>query len=416
MPRITIGRSWARRGRQVEIRGNMNDFPSTPPTPSSASSSSLEASSPDDSELIERVRLALVPGIGPRLAQALLTRFGSATAIFSASRDELCLVEGIGAKLSALIQTGRREIDALEEVELARRSGITLLARERPQYPHTLLEIFDPPSVLYVRGDLLPEDSLSIAIVGSRHATQYGLQLAERFAASLARAGFTIVSGLARGIDAAAHRGALGAGGRTLAVLGSGLLQIYPPEHRDLAADVARGGAVISELPLRVKPLAGTFPQRNRIISGLSLGVLVIEASVQSGALITADFALELGRPVLAVPGWPGAVASEGCNALLRAGAALLEGVEDIRAEMPGAAWRESAAARPVELDGLAGRIHARLAREPMDADRLGQELGEDPAAVAGALALLEVEGVVVRGDGRRFWAAPGGRRAVSRT
>lgn len=312
----------------------MNDSPSTPPAPSSAPSPSLDAALPDDGELVERVRLALVPGIGPRLAQALLARFGSATAIFSASRDELCLVEGIGAKLSAAIQTSRREIDALEEVELARRSGITLLARERPQYPHTLLEIFDPPSVLYVRGDLLPEDSLAIAIVGSRHATQYGLQLAERFAASLARAGFTIVSGLARGIDAAAHRGAIGAGGRTLAVLGSGLLQIYPPEHRDLAADVARGGAVISELPLRVKPLAGTFPQRNRIISGLSLGVLVIEASVQSGALITARHAGEQGRDVFAVPGRVDNRLSHGCHRLIRDGAKLVETPDDVLEEL----------------------------------------------------------------------------------
>ncbi|MGD9644875.1 MAG: DNA-processing protein DprA [Pirellulales bacterium] len=297
--------------------------------------SALQSPLPDDdAELVERVRLAMVSGIGPRLAEALLARFGTATAIFSASRDELCQVEGIGAKLSAAIQAGRREIDAAAEIELARRSGITLLARERSRYPRSLLEIADPPSVLYVRGELHPEDSLAIAIVGARHATQYGLQLAERFAASLARAGLTIISGLARGVDGAAHRGALAAGGRTLAVLGSGLLQIYPPEHRELAADVARSGAVISELPLRVKPLAGTFPQRNRLISGMSLGVLVIEASLQSGALITARHAGEQGRDVFAVPGRVDNRMSHGCHRLIRDGAKLVETPDDVLEEL----------------------------------------------------------------------------------
>ncbi len=223
-----------------------------------------------------------------------------------------------------------------------------------------------------------------------------------------------VVSGLAHGIDAAAHEGALRAGGTTVAVLGCGVDVPYPRRNRDLAARILERGALVSEFWPGTPPAPWRFPARNRIVAGLAGAVAVVEAGRRSGALITADFALELGRPVLAVPGWPGALASEGCNALLRAGAALLEGAEDVRAEMPGAQWRAVAPARPPELDGLAGRIHERLAHEPMDAERLGAELEEDPAAVAGALALLEVEGVVVRGDGQRYWATPSMRAAVA--
>ncbi len=178
----------------------------------------------------------------------------------------------------------------------------------------------DPPGVLFVRGTLAPSDAMAVAIVGSRHATHYGLTQAERLAGSLARAGLTVVSGLARGIDAAAHRGALAAGGRTIAVLASGVLNIYPPEHNTLAEEITQHGAVMSESPPRAEPLAGMFPQRNRIISGLSLGVLVVEASTRSGALITARHAMEQGRDVFAVPGPITSRMSHGCHRLIRDG------------------------------------------------------------------------------------------------
>jgi DNA processing protein len=194
--------------------------------------------------------------------------------------------------------------------------------------------IDDPPSVLFLRGEILPQDALAIAIVGTRHATKYGLDQAKRLAGSLARAGFTIVSGLARGIDAAAHRGALKAGGRTLAVLGSGVLNIYPPEHEQLAEEVAASGCVISESPPLFKPLSGSFPQRNRIISGLSLGTIIIEAPERSGALITARLAMEQNREVFALPGRVDSRASRGCHLLINDGAKLVQTADDVIEEL----------------------------------------------------------------------------------
>ncbi|MGH7140445.1 MAG: DNA-processing protein DprA, partial [Pirellulales bacterium] len=254
-------------------------------------------------ELADTLRLSLTPGVGPRLRQSLLERFGSPSAIFAASQSELQSVPGIGAKLASVLRRARDEIDVAAEMELCRLQGVNIVPLGCPGYPRALEEIHDPPGVLFVRGKLESRDALAIAIVGSRHATRYGLVTAERLAGSLARAGLTIVSGLARGIDAAAHRGALGAGGRTIAVLGSGVLNIYPPEHDELSRQVMAQGAVVGEAPVRSPPLSGAFPQRNRLISGMTLGVVVIEAAVQSGALITARHALEQGRDVFAVPG-----------------------------------------------------------------------------------------------------------------
>jgi DNA processing protein len=198
------------------------------------------------------------------------------------------------------------------------------------EYPRALRTIDSAPPLLYIRGRLEPRDALAIAIVGARHCTHYGLRTAERLGSTLARMGFTIVSGLARGIDAAAHRGALAARGRTIAVLASGVGNIYPAEHQQLAEQIMTGGAVISEMPTTFQPLAGLFPQRNRIISGMSLGVIVVEASERSGALITARHAREQNREVFAVPGQVDSFASRGCHALLRDGATLVESADDV--------------------------------------------------------------------------------------
>jgi DNA processing protein len=316
-----------------------------------------------------------------------------------------------GAELDGVYRA-RRGIDTAADARRLRAGGVVHVGRPEAAFPDGLLQLPDPPFGLFARGAVgdalaLLAEAPVVAIVGSRRATSQGLAFARDLAAQLAEGGAVVVSGLAHGIDAAAHEGALRAGGTTDAVLGCGVDVPYPRRNRDLAARILERGALISEFWPGTPPAPWRFPARNRIVAGLAGAVAVVEAGRRSGALITADFALELGRPVLAVPGWPGALASEGCNNLLRAGAALLEGADDVRAEMPRAAWREAAPARPPALDGLAGRIHERLAREPMDAERLGQELGEDPAAVAGALALLEVEGVVVRGDGQRYWATP---------
>lgn len=284
--------------------------------------------------MADTLRLSLVPGIGPKLYRALVAHFGGPAAVFAASTSQLREVQGIGAKLCRELLRARDEIDVEAELALAERNGVKLLTADAAEYPRGLNDIHDPPAILYARGDIRPEDALAVAIVGSRHATHYGLEQATRLAASLARAGLTIISGLARGIDSAAHRGALEAGGRTIAVLGSGLLEIYPPENRSLADQVAASGAVISEAAMLAKPTSGMFPQRNRLISGLSLGVLVIEASLRSGALITARHAMEQGRDVFALPGRVDSRMSHGCHRLIRDGAKLVETADDVLEEL----------------------------------------------------------------------------------
>ena len=287
--------------------------------------------SPDD--LRSHVRLACVPGIGSRLRRLLLERFGTPEGVFAASPDEISSVGRISRKLATMIPTLADSTVADDVIALCRKRSVDILLEGRDGYPPLLSRIDDPPGLLFVRGTLLPQDALSVAIVGARHATAYGLKVAEQLGASLARAGYTVVSGLARGIDAAAHRGAIQAGGRTIAVLGSGVLNVYPPEHADLAREVIDSGALISELPPLTAPHEGTFPQRNRIVSGLSLGVVVVQAADRSGALITARLATEQGREVFAVPGPIDCRMSRGCHGLIRDGAKLVESVDDILEE-----------------------------------------------------------------------------------
>ncbi len=281
-------------------------------------------------ELLDLLRLNLVPGLGPRTYSLLMARFLSPQAILAASGGELLEVDGVGPKLSSAIAMARSSDAAARELRRCRDTGVDLLIRGEPEYPRMLAEICDPPPVLYSRGKLESRDELAVAIVGSRQCTLYGRQQAERLASALARAGLTIISGLARGIDAAAHRGALAAGGRTIAVSATGLANIYPPEHDGLAAEIVGQGAIVSESPLDRGPSRGIFPQRNRIISGLSLGILVIEANRRSGALHTARHANEQGREVFAVPGRIDSLASEGCHDLIRDGVALARGPDDV--------------------------------------------------------------------------------------
>lgn len=280
-------------------------------------------------ELQATVALARAPGVGPRTVQALLEHFPSATAVLAATAADLATVEGIGPQAARGIL--RADLDeAANHIAFCVQKEIRLVGRCDPAYPAALSRIHDPPIVLYLRGNLLPSDEIAIAMVGARHATQYGLEVADRLARGLSAAGFTIVSGLARGIDQAAHRGALAAGGRTIAVLGSGLLEIYPPEHTDLARAIALQGAVISEADPHHKPRGSSFPQRNRIISGLALGLIVVEAADRSGALISASLATEQGRDVFAVPGRIDSRMSRGCHRLIRDGATLCSSVDDV--------------------------------------------------------------------------------------
>jgi DNA processing protein len=285
-------------------------------------------------DLRHTLRLAMVSGVGPRIRRTLLERFGSSEAVLKAAPSELRDVYGVGPKLTERIVAAGEEIDVDALMAACQEQGIRILAESEEDYPAVLRQIPDPPPVLFVRGRLKPQDGMAIAIVGTRHPTPYGLRQAERLASSLARAGLVIVSGLARGIDAAAHRGALTAGGRTLAVLGSGVSNIYPPEHNKLAAEVVAQGALLSEAPPDASPHSGVFPQRNRVISGLSLGVIVVEAGDRSGALITARQAMEQGREVFAVPGRVDDRTSRGCHRLIRDGAKLVETADDVLEEL----------------------------------------------------------------------------------
>lgn len=283
-----------------------------------------------DNERLDALRLHLVPGVGPRMMQVLLEAFGSTGRVLAATETELQSVEGIGPKIARAVRVARDSDEAENELARCRDIGATLFARGTADYPHLLSAIPDAPAILYCRGTLLPQDEIAVAIVGSRRCTYYGISQAEKLAGGLARAGITVVSGLAKGIDAAAHRAALAAGGRTIAVTATGLETVYPPEHEKLADEVAAAGAILTEFRLSQKPLAGLFPQRNRVISGLSLGVIVVEASRKSGALHTARHATEQNRDVFAVPGRIDSAASDGCHDLIRDGATLVRGVDDV--------------------------------------------------------------------------------------
>lgn len=278
------------------------------------------------------LRLTMASGLGPRLTQRLIEVFDDPRAIVAASPTQLQNIDGIGAVKAREIHRAIQEADIERERQRIGDLGVVLMTIDDPSYPILLKRINDPPPVLYVRGSLERHDAVALGVVGSRKCTTYGQEQADRLAAGCAQAGLTIVSGGARGIDTAAHRGAMRARGRTIAVLGCGLAECYPPENRELFDQIAACGAVISELPMTAPPIAENFPRRNRIISGLSLGVLVVEAAVRSGALITARLAAEdHNREVMALPGRVDSNASNGCHKIIREGwAALVTGVPDI--------------------------------------------------------------------------------------
>lgn len=276
------------------------------------------------------LQLSMLPGLGPRTLAALLERFGDAPAVLGAAGPELAAVSGIGPRLIHTIRTASHHVDVASVLAWCRQHEVSILRRGAGDYPGRLEELSDAPPLLFVRGDITAEDQMAVAIVGTRHATGYGLRQAERLGYGLARAGITVISGLARGIDSASHQGALDATGRTIAVLGSGLGQIYPQEHESLAEAISAQGAVISEYGPHAKPRGGMFPQRNRLIAALSLATLVVEAPDRSGSLITARLAGEQGREVLALPGPVTSRASRGCNQLIRDGATLVQTVDDV--------------------------------------------------------------------------------------
>ncbi|MDP8253716.1 MAG: DNA-processing protein DprA [Candidatus Kaelpia aquatica] len=277
------------------------------------------------------IALNMIEGLGSIRITKLLNGFNRAEDIFQSSENQLQSIAGIGRELSLRIKSFN--IKALkEELELCVRKNITIVSILDKDYPEDLKNIPDAPIVLYVKG-VLDNLGFNVAVIGSRKASPYGLSTAKRLSGQLASLGVTVISGMARGIDSAAHKGALEVGGRTVAALGSGLLNIYPPENIELAKQISKNGAVISEFPLRTAPLRENFPRRNRIISGLSKGVIVVEAALRSGALITADLALDQGRDIFAVPGEVDSPTSCGTNYLIKQGAKLIDSAEDVLEE-----------------------------------------------------------------------------------
>ncbi len=287
-----------------------------------------------DDPLRQQLRLTLISGVGPLARQRLLDQFGSAAEVLCAGADQLQRVTGVGPALAKRIVQSRDEVDVDAQLKIAQENNVAILLESHADYPPLLKEIHDPPGVLFARGQFQSDDQLAIAIVGTRHASSYGIKQATRIATSLARAGITVVSGMARGIDSAAHRAALDAGGRTIAVLASGVLRPYPPENAKLADAIAEQGAVVSEAAPTMPPISGMFPQRNRIISGITLGTIVVEAAARSGALITARHAWEQNREVFAVPGPIDSRLSVGPHQLIRDGAKLISSIDDVLEEL----------------------------------------------------------------------------------
>jgi DNA processing protein len=359
-----------------------------------------------DPELRDLLALRLVSGLGPKLTSALLDRFGSPAAVLRATAEQLRQIPHIGDQLAPQLQQAMRRVDTQAELDRMAQHDTHLLVLGCPAYPPALATIPDPPRLLYVRGNIEPADTEAVAIVGSRQCTTYGRRIAECLASDLARAGFTIISGLARGIDACAHRGALQSGGRTIAVLAGGLSKIYPPEHKELAEEVRASGALVSEAAMLMEPMAGMFPARNRIISGLARAVVIVEANEKSGALITARHAAEQGREVFAIPGPVDSPASLGSLRLLRDGAKLIRHADDVLEDLRGVAAVVAAEARrqaPPGLDENQQRIWDLLDEGSRHIDDMARHLSIPVADLGGMLMMLEMKKVVRRLPGNHY-------------
>lgn len=375
--------------------------------------------------------LALTRGVGPMRFTRLIERFGSASAVLSAPVRELKAVETVGEETARHIASGDGLRAAEREIAVTQQHGVRIICRDDADYPPGLRHIPDAPIVLFIRGELRETDAVALAIVGSRHCSIYGSEQARRFGELLAQAGFTVVSGLARGVDAFAHHGAVDAGGRSIAVMGQGLHEIYPPENRALADKLLERGAWISELPIHDPVRASNFPSRNRIIAGMSLGTLVVEAADRSGALITARLAMEYNREVFAVPGRVGDPLSKGTNRLIRdGGAKLVTCLEDVldalgevgermrpRAATVGpdrpATTTGSAAPRstasPAGLTPAESSVYAMLGAEPMLQDALLRGASFPTGEVLAAMTSLELKGLIRRLPGQRVARRGGG-------
>jgi DNA processing protein len=360
-----------------------------------------------------------IPGVGPVLFQRLLARFGEPARVFQASGEDLLGVKGVNQDLARDLLSFR-DWDRVEaELAALAAAGAEVILPDDPRFPARLRQIPYPPPLLFLKGALLPEDDLALALVGTRAASYYGLKTCRRLAGALAARGVTVVSGLARGIDSAAHQGALENSGRTLAVLGCGLDVVYPPENLKLYEAIAQQGALISEFPLGTPPEAKNFPIRNRIISGLALGVVVVEAGLKSGTSITVRYALDQGREVFAVPGPIDSPTSVGPHRLIQEGAKLVQDPEDIFTELPDLKkGRRPLFAAPERVRETAPAEAApALSRPPSPEDPLLALLGSEPlsleeivratrlpaAEVLSRLTILELEGLIRELPGKRY-------------
>jgi DNA processing protein len=345
------------------------------------------------------ITLNMVEHVGPVRARLLLEHFGDAPKILAASNSELLRVRNIGEETAEAIATWEKSVDLAGELKRITDFGCHVLISSDENYPASLREIYDPPLVLYVKGALTAKDKNAVAMVGSRQTTHYGLETARKLAYQLAYVGVTVVSGGARGIDTAAHQGALSAKGRTVAVLGTGINLIFPTENAELFERIAANGAVITQFPFNRPADKQSFPIRNRIVAGMTLGTVVVEANLTSGALITANFATEYGRQIFAVPGRIDSPRSKGCHDLIKKGAKLCEGVEDVLSEFeylfpasnrppsPG----ETGVLPALELSENEKLVYDSLSHEESSTDDVIRQSGLPSSAVSVALFGLEM-------------------------
>ena len=376
---------------------------------------------PNSPDIEKWLQLLRSDNVGPATFQKLIKHFETAENALDASVSSMTEIDGIGFKTAERIASSRDKFDVSSELKLADKLGIWLINLNDQRYPPALKRIYDPPPVLYIKGTLKDSDNLCIAIVGTRRCSLYGREQSSRFAHLLSSSGFTIASGMARGIDTAAHHGALSAAGRTIAVQGCGLAHIFPPENKKLFELISESGACISELPLNYQPLSENFPSRNRIIAGLSLATIVIEADLYSGALITATSALENNREVMAIPGKIDSDLNRGTHKLIKQGARLLDSVEDVMdslgyigrglyehaADASAAASEQADAplfdASRLNLTGHEKAIYESLTKEPMHIEQLIARLSAPAGSVNSALITLQLKGLVKQLPGNLF-------------
>jgi DNA processing protein len=355
------------------------------------------------------IALNMLPTVGPVRLRKLLQVFKEPQQILAARRTDLRKVEGIGSEVADQISSWESIVDLTAELQLIRDFGATVITQESPSYPKPLREIHAPPIVLYVWGELQDRDQHAIGIIGARRTTHYGTESAKKLAYQLAYAGLTVISGLARGIDTSAHQGALAAKGRTIAVIGSGLSKLYPPENRALAEKIRDGnGALVSEFSMEIEPDRQTFPMRNRIISGWSHGILVVEAGGNSGALITAAQALEQGRSVYAVPGHINAPSAIGSNRLIQQGAKLVmdasDILDDLQVLLPETKPSPEAAVRPLPpLSEEERRVYDAINASETPIDQIAAKCNLPSATVSSTLLRLELKRLVKQLPGKYF-------------